>query len=84
MPSFNETDLLAHIASAKNKEQVKESTVCGCFRCLSVFPASEVERFLSDGTAICPHCGVDAVLGEKSGFPITKEFLEHMKTVWFS
>ena len=34
-------------------------------------------------TAICPHCGVDSVIGEKSGFPITQEFLKAMHKRWF-
>jgi len=36
-----------------------------------------------DQTALCPRCGIDAVIGSKSGFPITTEFLETMKTHWF-
>ncbi len=34
-------------------------------------------------TAFCPFCGVDSVIGESSGYPITKEFLEKMKEWWF-
>ena len=35
------------------------------------------------GTAICPHCGVDAVIGESSGYPITEAFLQKMNRYWF-
>jgi hypothetical protein len=34
-------------------------------------------------TALCPHCGIDAVIGDASGFPITKEFLSEMCQAWF-
>jgi acetone carboxylase gamma subunit len=34
-------------------------------------------------TALCPYCGIDSVIGDKSGFPITKEFLEKMYQHWF-
>ena len=34
-------------------------------------------------TALCPKCGVDAVIGESSGYPITKEFLKEMNEYWF-
>ena len=35
-------------------------------------------------TGFCPYCGVDSVIGESSGYPITKEFLEKMQKHWFS
>ena len=34
-------------------------------------------------TAFCPYCGVDSVIGESSGYHITKEFLEEMNQYWF-
>jgi len=36
-----------------------------------------------DDTALCPHCGIDSVIGESSSVPITKEFLGKMKKYWF-
>ena len=54
----------------------------------SIFP-SEIEEWcpeVEDGeevTAICPHCGVDSVIGESCGFPITQEFLKVMHEWWF-
>lgn len=35
-------------------------------------------------TALCPCCGIDSVLGDFSGFPITTEFLQEMNETWFS
>ena len=29
------------------------------------------------------YCDTDSVIGENSGYPITKEFLESMKKYWF-
>ena len=34
-------------------------------------------------TAICPYCGIDAVIGVSSGFPITQAFMESMHSYWF-
>jgi hypothetical protein len=34
-------------------------------------------------TADCPRCGIDAVIGSASGFPITSEFLSSMNGRWF-
>lgn len=76
----------AHKASFKNEESICRSKLCGCFSCLKIFPSSEV-AFLPemDGkrTAWCPYCGIDAVLGDAAGFPITPEFLREMNKEWF-
>jgi len=71
-------------------EALKKDKVCGCFYCLRIFSPSEIEYWLIDdngsdryGTAICPYCDIDSVIGESSGFPITKEFLEGMHKKWF-
>ena len=34
-------------------------------------------------TALCPRCGIDAVIGSESGYPVTKRFLERMQAQWF-
>ena len=35
---------------------------CGCFQCLSVFPAAEVVDWIDDGnTPLCPYCESDAL-----------------------
>lgn len=50
-----------------------------------VVSGQSAEWIVSDQrTALCPHCGVDSVLGESSGYPMTKEFLGNMKEYWFS
>ncbi|MFL0243297.1 hypothetical protein [Mycobacterium sp. SMC-17] len=35
-------------------------------------------------TALCPGCGIDSVIGDQSGYPITSEFLNAMRLRWFS
>ena len=68
--------------------------MCGCFYCRETFPPSEivywvydnpdVEGISSEGTtALCPRCGIDSVIGSRSGYPITTEFLEAMNGHWF-
>ena len=76
----------AHKLSFKNEQQIKESKLCGCFACRSIFPASEVTLIPEkDGqkTAWCPHCYSDAVLGDASGYLITEDFLQKMYEEWF-
>lgn len=76
----------AHQASFKNKESILNSKVCGCFSCLKTFSASEATFYSEkngEETACCPYCHTDAVLGDASGYPITREFLKKMKKEWF-
>lgn len=35
-------------------------------------------------SAMCPKCGIDSVIGSRSGYPITAEFLSRMEKRWFS
>lgn len=34
-------------------------------------------------TALCPKCGSEAVIGDKSGYPINAGFLGRMNEAWF-
>ena len=70
----------------QNKPYLLHDSRCGCYHCLRIFSPCEIIRYVDDcgiGTAICPYCGVDAVIGESSGFPIAIEFLEKMHNKWF-
>lgn len=77
--------IAAHKYSINHKEQLLKDKKCGCFYCLSIFSPQEIEDWLEDtsGTAVCPYCEIDSVIGESSGYPITKEFLSKMKEHWF-
>ena len=75
----------AHRHSYRNRETVQKSVSCGCFCCCEIYPADAVVEYVrEDEVALCPQCGVDAVLGDASGFPLTLGFLEVMKTEWFT
>ena len=37
----------------------------------------------TDGTALCPFCCIDSVIGDSSGFPITGKFLQEMHKRYF-
>lgn len=87
---MKEYDLFeAHNASSFNRDTLSHDSECGCFHCLKIFQPSEIVEWCceaEDGeeiTAICPHCGVDSVIGEGSGFPITRDFLRLMQEKWF-
>ena len=83
---MNSNDIIvAHQFSSNHKEELQKDKLCGCFYCLEIFDPVEIKDWIPDskGTAECPYCGVDSVLGEHSGFPITKEFLSKMKEYLF-
>ena len=77
--------IAAHEHSINHKSKILKDKKCGCFYCLKIFSPAEITDWIEDkfGTAICPYCGIDAIIGESSGFPITKEFLSKMKNYWF-
>lgn len=88
---LNNPIYFAHYYASNHKPELQErEQICGCFYCRKIFFSSEItEWVIADnpmdrrGTAICPYCGVDAVIGESSGFPITREFLSAMRERWF-
>ena len=78
----------AHTHSIRHRAEVLASEMCGCFYCCSTFPPGRVEEWVDtiDGegqTALCPQCGIDSVIGDRSGFSISEVFLGRMKKYWF-
>jgi hypothetical protein len=77
--------ITAHKFSSNHKAQILKDEKCGCFYCHAIFNPQKIEEWVEDisGTAICPYCGIDSIIGESSGFPITDEFLRKMSEYWF-
>jgi len=51
---------------------------------MEIYDPIEIEdRVDDDKCAVCPKCGIDSVIGSKSSFPITHEFLDQMRIHWF-
>lgn len=75
----------AHKFSSDHRAELEKDRLCGCFYCLKIFSPKEISDWLPDkkGTAQCPYCHIDSVIGESSGYPITEEFLKKMKNYWF-
>ncbi len=75
----------AHKFSINNQRMLEKDTVCGCFYCLKIFDPKEITAWLKDtsGTAVCPYCDTDSIIGAHTGSPITREFLEKMHQHWF-
>ncbi len=88
--------LAAYRYVSNNWTQIQASQRCGCCSCLQIFPPDEIVAWsgldmnniddpqaIGNQTALCPRCGNEAVLGDKSGFPIQAGFLLRMNEAWF-
>jgi hypothetical protein len=79
----------AHVHSSNHRVEIVESRLCGCFYCCSTFSPTAILDWVDEGldglgqTALCPKCGIDSVIGDKSGFEISERFLALMKGHWF-
>jgi hypothetical protein len=73
---------------------LEQSQVGGCFYCLAIFPASEVIDWVGEeqaasgdltkgDSALCPRCGIDAVLPSSAVSTLSPELLAQMRAFWF-
>lgn len=82
--------------STNNQAEIEGSSVCGCYHCMQTFAPAEIiawtgwdaagaeESQPSNAmTALCPRCGSESVIGDKSGYRITPQFLTLMYEAWF-
>jgi hypothetical protein len=72
---------------------LERDRLCGCFNCLAIFDPREITEwvdswnpFVEDGgiTAICPYCDMDTIIGDGSGYPMTRVFLREMREVYLA
>jgi len=74
----------AALFSMHNKQQIEASELAGCFYCCEIFRTKEIKEFTDSGeTAICPRCGVDAVLGSASRITLDVETMNEAHDFWF-
>ena len=72
--------------------ELARSAMAGCFAWLRVVSFLGIWEWISETpkeeerlTAMCPKCGIDAVIGDASGYPVADaEFLERMRRHWFN
>lgn len=67
----------AHKYCSNHKSQLMKDKKCGCFYCTEIFSPNEITEWIKDtsGTAICPYCGIDSIIGESSGYAVVVEAL---------
>ena len=78
----------AHMHCNYNRDALARSVRCGCFYCLAVYNPQEIVCWVgpADGTgrtALCARCGIDAVLAEAAGYPLTAAFLDALHNRYF-
>ena len=63
--------------SSLHRTEVLAAAESGCFYALEIFPPAEITEWTDDGlTALCPRCGIDAVIPVRPG--IDRVFLERL------
>lgn len=68
-----------HNRSRHNRLCINKSEWCSCFSCCQKYKANEVREWIDTGnTALCPKCGIDAVIGDYSGY----DDMEDMKMMY--
>lgn len=81
-----------HSKCGWHEKEIRQSTVCGCFFCLSIFSPSKITEWLEEDancprgpgkTALCPVCGIDAVLPDSIEYEITEKLLKAMQEKYF-
>jgi hypothetical protein len=75
--------------SSGHRDAIAQSECCACFCCQRTFPPSaitqwvdESDRFPEGATALCPHCGIDAVL-PSAAIALGPDLLAEMRLVYF-
>lgn len=66
-----------------NRKEIDDSEYCMCCYCLGFIQPKEIVNWTDGDTAICPKCGVDAILGSSCGFDLTPELLGKIRKEWF-
>lgn len=82
-PNIPEPYLTTHAFSSLHQKQLEHAGKAGCFYCLEIYPVAEIEEWIDgEQTALCPKCGIDAVLPVTE--EVTPEFLKAMQQEWFA
>lgn len=86
--------VLDHSKSFHNLRDLQDADICGCFHCERIFSPDEIKDWTdvevdevtgekTQGTAICPYCGIDSVIAEDNENVITPENLKNAHKEYF-
>jgi len=72
-----------HDGCFRNRSSLGKAANCGCFYCCKEFRFAEIAEWVDGGeTALCPYCGIDAVLPFNTP-AADPELLRAMHARWF-
>lgn len=76
----------AHAYTFDNAQMLFARQSCVCIYCWERYESSEIIQISNStlGTALCPKCGIDAIVGEISGFELSDEFIGKMYDRFFN
>lgn len=79
----------AHAHTRNNFNEIISGEKFLCIYCKKIQKSEEYlineHLILDESTLCCLNCGIDSVIGEKSGYPIFDiEFIETMNEYWFN
>lgn len=83
-----------HKHSSRHRDVLARSDQAACFHCQAFFNPAEIVEWIdgaqvdtgdaADGvTALCPRCGIDAVLPSAAPFSLDAAVLAQMHQYWF-
>lgn len=53
----------SHTQRFRRKKHLQHAKLAGCFHCLSTYRPDFIDEYVDgDGVALCPRCGIDAVI----------------------
>lgn len=71
--------IAAHKHASQHRAELDGSAKCACFFCFRTFATADITAWIDKNqTALCPRCGIDAVLGTGSGHTLDDRFLRKM------
>ena len=77
--------IAAKVRSAQHRAELEASGHCACFFCFKRFATSEIKAWVdANQTALCPHCGLDSVLGSGVDQRIDDRFLRKMHQHYYA
>ena len=79
-----EDAIAAHELCTCHRDALAYADKCGCFYCKRIYDPRKITEWVDYGkTALCPYCGIDAVIPDTEKYPLTTAFLKKMHQKWF-
>ena len=77
--------IAAKARSSRHRSELEASGHCACFFCFKKFATTEIKAWVDGNeTALCPHCGLDSVLGSGTDHRIDDTFLRKMHQHYYA